>query len=200
LVDVVGNNGATVPLQKGAITAKVGVVLANTATLVVVLLQVVVVLVNVKVTLPVATPVTTPVFVTVAKAVLLLVQVPPVVGLSVTVFPTQTFAGAVTVGLGFTVTVTVFVSGQLNAPIDPEVTVYVIVLAGVAVTVAPVVALKLVLGLHVYTPLPPLAVSATPAPPAQILAVVGVTLSTFTPEVALILKLQTSPPKPSIIK
>jgi hypothetical protein len=200
LVEIVGNNGATVPLQKGAIAAKVGVVLANTATLVVVLLQVVAVLVKVKVTLPVATPVTTPAFVTVAIAVLLLVQVPLVVGLSVMVLPTHTFAGAVTVGLGFTVTVTFFVSGQLNAPTDPEVTVYVIVLAGVAVTVAPVVALKLVFGLHEYTPLPPLAVNATPALPAHIVGVAGVTFNTFTPAVAVMLKSQTSPPYPSIIK
>jgi hypothetical protein len=186
LVDVVGNNGADVPLQNGAIAAKVGVVLAKTATLVVVLLQVVDVLVKVKVTLPIATPVTNPAFVTVAKAVLLLVQVPPVVGLSVILLPTHTFAGAVTVGLGFTVTVTFFVRGQLNAPIDPEVTVYVIVLAGVAVTVAPVVALKLVLGLHVYTPLPPLAVSTTPAPPVHIVGLGGFTFKMFTPETAVI--------------
>ena len=59
---------------------------------------------NVNVTEPAATPVITPAFVTVAIDVLLLVQVPPVVGDNVAVLPTHTVAGAVTVGFALTVT------------------------------------------------------------------------------------------------
>jgi hypothetical protein len=42
--------------------------------------------------------------------------------------------------------------------ISVEVTVYVVVTAGVAITVAPVVAFNPVGGLQLYTPLPPVAV------------------------------------------
>ena len=122
-VEVVGKTGAVVPLQNAGIAAKVGVVLAKTVILEVVLLQVVAVLVNVKVAVPKLTPVITPALVTVAMAVLLLVHVPPLVGESAAVLPTHTFGGAVTVGLGFTVTVTFLVSGQTSEPIEPEVTV-----------------------------------------------------------------------------
>jgi hypothetical protein len=59
--------------------------------------------VYVNVALPDATPVTTPAFVTVATAVLLLTQVPPVVGDNVVVEPTQTFV-PLTNGNTFTVT------------------------------------------------------------------------------------------------
>jgi hypothetical protein len=52
--------------------------------------QPVAVSVKVKVTVPALTPVTTPAFVTVATAVLLLVQVPPVFGVTFAVLPTQT--------------------------------------------------------------------------------------------------------------
>jgi hypothetical protein len=69
-----------------------------TVTEEVVLLHPVFASVNVNVTVPADTPVITPEFVTVALAVLLLIQVPPVVGDNVAVLPTQTDAGAVTVG------------------------------------------------------------------------------------------------------
>ena len=61
--------------------------------------------VNVKVTFPNPTPVTTPALVTVAMPVLLLVQVPPVVGDKVVLAPTHMVLGPVilTVGFGFTV-------------------------------------------------------------------------------------------------
>jgi hypothetical protein len=77
---------------------------AFTVTDDVVLLQPVDVCVKVKVADPAATPVTTPAFVTVATAVLLLLQVPPVVGDKVPVLPIHTDEGAVTIGNAFTVT------------------------------------------------------------------------------------------------
>ena len=68
-------------------------------------------LVNVNVAVPAPTPVTSPVFVTVATAVLLLVQVPPVLGLNCVldklqiafgpIIDTTGFASTVTVALGF---------------------------------------------------------------------------------------------------
>jgi hypothetical protein len=58
----------------------------------------------------------------------------------------------VTEGNGFTVTLTVAV--LIHPPVVP-VTVYVVVVPGVAVTEAPVVALKPVPGLHVYVVAPP---------------------------------------------
>ena len=57
-----------------------------------------------KVTLPAATPVTSPALVTVALVASLLVQVPPVVGDSVIVLPTQTDDPALTTGKELTVT------------------------------------------------------------------------------------------------
>src|SRR4029079_8105511 len=77
---------------------------AFTVTAVVVRLQLVVLLVKVNGTLPAATPVMSPALVTVARALLLLVHVPPVVGDRVAVALTQTEAGAVTTGRAFTVT------------------------------------------------------------------------------------------------
>lgn len=56
-----------------------------------------------KVTVPADTGVITPAFVTVATAVLLLVQVPKVVGVKAPVEPIQTEVGAVNVGNGFIV-------------------------------------------------------------------------------------------------
>jgi len=72
----------------------------------VVLVQLLAVCVKVKVVEPVATPVTTPALVTVAKPVLLLTQVPPAVGDTIEVLPTQTVDAADTDGEGLTVTVT----------------------------------------------------------------------------------------------
>jgi hypothetical protein len=123
LVEILFKTGLIPPKQSVAIAANVGVVAAFTAIDAVVLLQVVLVLVKVKVAFPKLTPVITPPFVTVAIALLLLVQVPPLVGVSVPVLPTQTIEGDVTVGLGFTVTVTFFVRGQFIEPIEPDVTV-----------------------------------------------------------------------------
>ena len=77
---------------------------AFTVTVAVVLVHPVDVCVKVKVTVPAATPVITPAFVTVALALLLLVQVPPVVGDNVAVLPIHTVAGAVTTGKALTVT------------------------------------------------------------------------------------------------
>jgi hypothetical protein len=57
----------------------------------------------VKVTVPADTGVITPAFVTVATAVLLLVQVPKVVGVKAPVEPIQTEDGEVTVGNGLIV-------------------------------------------------------------------------------------------------
>lgn len=69
-------------------------------------IQPVVELVNVKVAVPADIPVTMPLFVTVATPVLLLVQVPPVVGDKVVLAPTQMLLDPVmlTVGSAFTVT------------------------------------------------------------------------------------------------
>jgi hypothetical protein len=66
-----------------------------------------VVFVKVKVGAPAATPVTTPALVTVAKAVLLLAHVPPVVGDKLVVTPTHIAVAPVieTVGKALTVTV-----------------------------------------------------------------------------------------------
>ena len=79
-----------------------------TVTAVVVLLQLVVDEVNVNVADPAATPVTTPAEVTVATDVLLLTQVPPVVGDKVVVAPMQIelLPVMLTDGKGLTVTVT----------------------------------------------------------------------------------------------
>ena len=73
-------------------------------------LQPVDVCVNVKVVEPAATPVIIPAFVTVAIEVLLLNHVPPVVGESVAVLPTQTVEADVTTGNALIVTVAVFVN------------------------------------------------------------------------------------------
>ena len=62
---------------------------------------------KVNVTLPAATPVANPALVTVALVGSLLVQVPPVVGDSVMVLPTQTEDPALTTGKALTVTVAV---------------------------------------------------------------------------------------------
>lgn len=61
--------------------------------------------VNANFAVPEATPVTTPALVTVAMALLLLAQVPPVDGVKVVVEPIQTAAvpATATVGLGLTV-------------------------------------------------------------------------------------------------
>ena len=87
----------------------VAVGLAVTVTDAVVLLQPVDVCVKVKVTVPAATPVTAPALVTVAIELLLLVQVPPVVGDNVVVLfgpPAQIELAPVilTTGKAFTVT------------------------------------------------------------------------------------------------
>ena len=62
---------------------------------------------KVNVTFPATTPVTNPALVTVAFVASLLVQVPPVVGDSVIVLPTQTDDPALTAGKALTVTVAV---------------------------------------------------------------------------------------------
>ena len=83
-----------------------GVKTGFTITAEVVLLHPVVASVNVNVTLPDETPVTSPPLVTVAIALSLLVQVPPVVDDKVMPLPTHTDDAAVTTGKGLTVTST----------------------------------------------------------------------------------------------
>lgn len=90
------------------------------------------------------------------------------------------------VGIMFTVTVTVVVSSQV--PLVPT-TVYVCVLVGDAVTVAPVVPLNPVAGLHTYEPAP-LAVIPTLLP-AHTAGLAGetdmvISASTFTSAVAVL--------------
>ena len=89
------------PTQTASVPVMVGE--AFTVTEEVVLLHPVVVDVNVNVALPADTPVTTPASVTCATAVLLLVQVPPVIGDSAIVLPTHTEDPALTTGNTLTV-------------------------------------------------------------------------------------------------
>jgi hypothetical protein len=95
---------------------KVGVTFALTVTDPVVLLQPVTSEVKVKVAVPAATPVTTPPGVTVATDVLLLVQVPPVVGFSVVVAPTQIELLPVMLTVGKTLTKTFIVAEVAHCP------------------------------------------------------------------------------------
>jgi len=88
-IEVVGSAPGTTPTQYGPSWVKVGVTFVLTVTAAVVLLQLVVAEVKVNVAVPAATPVTTPPEVTVATDVLLLTQVPPVVGDRVVVDPAQ---------------------------------------------------------------------------------------------------------------
>jgi hypothetical protein len=117
---VVGDKVAVLPTQTeaGAVTAGK----AFTVTEEVVLLHPVFASVNVNVTVPADTPVITPEFVTVALAVLLLIQVPPVVGDSVAVLPTQTDAGAVTTGKALTVTEEVVLLHPVDVWVNVNVT------------------------------------------------------------------------------
>jgi hypothetical protein len=73
--------------------------------------------VKVNVTLPAETPVTTPAFVIVAIAGLLLIQVPPEVGVKVTVLPRHNDAGEVTIGSGLTLIVPVAVATGVHPPV-----------------------------------------------------------------------------------
>jgi hypothetical protein len=76
--------------------------------------QSVVLLVNINVTVPPLTPVTTPALVTVAIAVLLLAQVPPVVGLRVVVEPSHIVLLPVMFTVGFALTVNGDVANELH--------------------------------------------------------------------------------------
>ncbi len=107
-IEVVRSAPGTDPTQYGPSCVKVGVTFAFTVTAAVVLLQFVVPEVKVNVAAPDPTPVTTPDPDTVATEVLLLSQVPPVVGDKVVVPPTQIelLPVMLTVGKAFTVTVT----------------------------------------------------------------------------------------------
>ena len=117
---VVGDNVAVLPTHTVAGAVTIGK--AFTVTEEVVLLHPVVVEVNVNVTDPAATPVMTPALVTVAIAVLLLTQVPPVVGDNVAVLPIQTDAGAVTVGRALTVTEEVVLLHPVTVSVNVKVT------------------------------------------------------------------------------
>ncbi len=145
---VVGESVVVKPAQIAALPVMLTVGNAFTVTADVVLIQPVDVCVNVKVTDPAATPVITPALVTVANALLLLVQVPPVVGDNVAVLPTQTVDGAVTVGNAFTVTADV-VAGQ---PVDVCVKVKVAVPAATAVTTPALVTVAMALLLLTQVP------------------------------------------------
>jgi hypothetical protein len=78
--------------------------------------QPVLVSVNVNVGVPLATPVTTPAFVTVAKAILLLAQVPPVVGDKVVVVPAQIVFAPVMLTVGFALIVTSILTLWVSHP------------------------------------------------------------------------------------
>ena len=102
----------------------------------------------------------------------------------------------VTTGVSFTTTVTSLVSGQPAAVrLD---TVYKVVITGEAVTVAPLLALNVVVGDQLYIPLPPVAVKFI-LWPVQIAGAVGLTFKTFTPELAAMLKVELSLLNPSVI-
>ena len=104
---VVGDKVVVDPIHIELLPVMLTVGNGLTVTAVVVLLQLVVDEVKVNVADPAATPVTTPAEVTVATDVLLLTQVPPVVGDKVVVDPMQIelLPVMLTVGNGLTVTV-----------------------------------------------------------------------------------------------
>ena len=106
---VVGDKVIVEPIQTCEPAVTTG--LAFIVTELVVALHPVVVLVKVNAAVPAVTPVTTPALVTVAFA-LLLVHVPPVVGVKVIVEPIQTCEPAVTTGKAFTVTVVLALAEQ----------------------------------------------------------------------------------------
>jgi hypothetical protein len=84
------------------------------------------VLVNVKVTLPAETPVTTPALVTVAIELLLLVHVPPVLGVTLAVLPTHTVVAPPNVGAPGTVLIVTFaLATEIHAFVLVTVKVYV---------------------------------------------------------------------------
>lgn len=116
----VGDNVAVLPIHTEAGEVTAGSALTVTAE--VAFVQPVAVSVKVNVTLPAATPVITPALVTVAKEVLLLAQVPPVVGDRVAVLPTQTVAGAETTGSAFTVTAVVVLLQPVEVTVKVNVT------------------------------------------------------------------------------
>lgn len=111
---------AVVPMQVAVAPPKVGSELTVNAL---VLLHPVAVFVNVSVTAPAETPVTTPAFVTVALPVLLLLQVPPVEGVTLAVAPTHTAVAPPKVGKALTVTVFEQEDVQPFAPVTTTVTV-----------------------------------------------------------------------------
>ena len=90
-------------------------VLSGVTVNTVVLVQPVDKLLNVNVTEPAATPVTKPELFTVAKEVLLLVQVPPVDGVTLAVDPEQTCVAPPKVGVGLKTTFIVLVLNEPDA-------------------------------------------------------------------------------------
>lgn len=94
---------ATNELQAATVTTPVGLEM-----------QPVLLLVKLKVTVPAPTPVTTPALVTVATAGLLLLQVPPVVGVNVVVAPMQILLLPVMLTVGKALTVTGDVGAELH--------------------------------------------------------------------------------------
>ena len=98
-------------------------VMAFTVRDAVVLLQPVVVLLKVKVAVPGVIPLTAPALVMVATASLLLVQVPPVAGLTVVVCPVKMDALPVKLTAGRSLTTAVVVAGALEQPPTIDLTV-----------------------------------------------------------------------------
>lgn len=113
--------------------------------------QPVAVFVNVKVAVPAAIPVTNPAFVTVAIAELLLIHVPPVVGESVVVEPTQTDDAPVILTEGLALMVIVAV-GFDTQPVLVFVKVNVAVPAATAVTTPALVTVAIPVLLLTHVP------------------------------------------------
>jgi hypothetical protein len=109
-----------------------------------------VVLVKVNVTAPAVTPVTIPAFVTVAIAVLLLAHVPPVVGLSFVVEPTQTVLYPIIDTTGFALIVIADVGKEIH-PVE-FVNVNVVLPAATPVTTPPLVTVAIAVLLLVHVP------------------------------------------------
>ena len=78
---------------------------------------------------------------------------------------------------GLTTNAVICDEAVLEQPFAVAVTVYVVLLAGFAITDAPVVALRPAEGVQVYEVALPLAVSVVPVPPIQTVSALGVTFT-----------------------
>ena len=85
--------------------------------------------------------------------------------------PGQGLAGfAVKTGCAGTLIIVIETVAEAVQPLNVPVTVYIVEVVGLAVTLAPVVALRPVAGAHAYVVDVPDAVTSTPLPPLQIAA------------------------------